>query len=322
MHIKKGCKFMIVILMKIAIIFSMAGVGFVANRLNVLPDESNRHLTSLLINITTPCMLLTSITNETLTDATFSATIQILMGTLVFFLVGMALSYGIVKLMRISTADQGVYMIILTTVNTGFMGFPITKAAFGNNALYFMVICNIVLNVYLYSLGILQINMGSRKLKSLKETLRPMLNPCLLASVAGIILLFSGIHLPSFLNEFMTTIGDITIPLSMIVVGVQLGGSDIRQMLSNKKLFAIALLSLILWPALTFLAVNWLPLAMISKLILTYAAAFPPAVIIVVIAAQEGKNAQLAAQGVALTTLLSMGSLPVVTLMLSAWFGV
>ncbi|MCB6992476.1 AEC family transporter [bacterium 210820-DFI.6.37] len=313
---------MAVILTKIVIIFAIAGVGFAANKLNVLPDESNRYLIALLINITSPCMLITSITSKELTSATFTATLQVLIGTVIFFLVGMALSYVIVKSMKAPVLDQGVYMIILTTVNTGFMGFPITKAAFGNEGLYFMAISNIVLNMYLYSLGILQLNTGSRTFKGVASTLKPMLNPCAISALVGIIMLFAGLRLPSALNDFLVMIGDVTIPLSMIVVGVQLGGSRFRQVIHNHRLFAISLISLIIWPLLTFLAVNWLPLQMMSKLTLTYAAAFPCAVIIVALAAQEGKNAQLAAEGVALTTLLSMGTLPIITMLLTAYFGV
>ncbi|MCI8647629.1 MAG: AEC family transporter [Firmicutes bacterium] len=312
---------MVVILTKIIIIFAMAGVGFAANRLKVLPDESNPHLIALLMNITAPCMLLTSITGKELTPSTLVATLQVLGGTVLFFLAGMAVSYVLVRGMKAPKADQGVYMSILTTVNTGFMGFPISKAAFGNDGLYFMAISNIILNIYLYSLGIIQLNMGSGKFKGLAATLKPMLNPCAISAVIGIVMLFCGLHIPSAVNEFLVAIGDITVPLSMIVVGVQLGGSDIRQVLRNRRLLAVTLMSLILWPLLTFLAVNWLPLEQMAKLTLIYASAFPSAVIIVALAAQEGKNAQLAAEGVASTTLLSMGSLPVITMLLTAYFG-
>ncbi|MCO7123845.1 AEC family transporter [Ihubacter massiliensis] len=283
---------MFVILSKIAIIFAMVGVGFIANKARALPDESNGYLISLLMNITAPCMLLTSITGKQLTPDTLSSTLEVLAGTIIFFLVGMAVSYGIVKVLRISSADQGVYMSILTTVNTGFMGFPITKAAFGNEALYFMVVSNIVLNIYLYSLGILQINMGEkRQFKGLKKALKPMLNMCSLAAVLGIIMLFSGFKIPSFFNELLTGI-------------------------------VISLINLILWPALTFLAVNWLPIHEMTKLILVYGAAFPTAVIVVALAAKERKNSQLAAEGVAMTTLFSMATLPFITMLLSTYYGI
>lgn len=312
---------MTIILTKIAIIFSMAGVGFIANKAKVLPSESNGHLIALLMNVTTPCMLITSITGKNLTADTFTGTLEVLAGTMVFFIAGMVLSLLVVRLLRVAPADQGVCMCILTSVNTGFMGFPVTKAAFGDEALFFMVISNIVLNIYLYSLALMQLNIGEkREHQGLKKTLKPMLNGCSLASIIGIVMLFAGLRLPSFANELLSDIGSITVPLSMIVVGVQLGSSKITQIIKNGKLILVALIAQIIWPMLTFLAVNWLPLQQMSKLILTYGAAFPTAVIVVALAAKERKNSQLAAEGVAMTTLFSMATLPIATMLLSAYY--
>lgn len=69
-------------------------------------------------------------------------------------------------------------------------------------------------------------------------------------------------------------------------------------------------------PFLTFLAVNWLPLTNPGKLILVFAAAFPCAVVTVAVATKEGRNADLMAEGVALTTLLSMITLPITAILL------
>ncbi len=313
---------MTVILTNIAIIFSMTGIGFLANKGRILPRESNEYLIALLMNVTAPCMLITSITEKDLTADTFSTTLEVLIGTILFFLAGMGLSFLVVRLLRVAPKDQGVCMCLLTTVNTGFMGFPVTKAAFGNEALFFMVISNIVLNLYLYSLALLQLNFGEKHSghRGLKKTLKPMLNGCSIAAMIGLVMLFAGLHLPFFLDELLSSVGDITVPLSMIVVGVQLGSSKITRIIKNGKLILISLIAQIAWPALTFLAVNWLPLQQMSKLTLTYAAAFPTAVIVVALAAKERKNSQLAAEGVAMTTLFSMATLPIVTMLLSAYF--
>ncbi|MGN0703245.1 MAG: hypothetical protein ACI4LD_01660, partial [Lentihominibacter sp.] len=84
----------------------------------------------------------------------------------------------------------------------------------------------------------------------------------------------------------------------------------------------ITVISLTLWPLFTFLAVNWLPLYTSVKLIMVYASAFPTIVMIVAIAARENKNASLAAESVALSTLFSILTLPVVTTLLSAYYGI
>lgn len=308
---------MLTVFLKIAAIFAMTAIGFIASKTGVLPAESKKYLSNMLLFITSPCMIIGSMTSQTLDTHTFELMIQIVAGSFIFFLAAMAVSFLIVKLMRCDKEDAGVLMVIITAVNTGFMGFPVTKAIFGNTYFFLMVIQNIVLNIYIYSMMVYQMNYGFRKKEGIKGMLMPMLNMCTYALIIGLVLMLLKVQLPDILADFINTIGDATIPVSMIVVGVQLSESSIRKMLTNKRLITASLCNVILIPVLTFLAVNWLPLAPESKLILIFAAAFPCAVVSTAIALKENRNAALMAEGVAMTTLLSMGTLPVTAIILT-----
>ena len=309
--------YMLTVFLKIAAIFAMTAIGFTASKTGVLPAESKKYLSNLLLFITSPCMIIGSMTSQTLDAHTFELMIQIVAGSFIFFLAAMAVSFLIVKLMRCDREDAGVLMVIITAVNTGFMGFPVTKAIFGNTYFFLMVIQKIVLNIYIYSMMVYQMNYGFRKKEGIKGMLMPMLNMCTYALIIGLVLMLLKVQLPDILADFINTIGDATIPVSMIVVGVQLSESSIGKMLTNKRLITASLCNVILIPALTFLAVNWLPLAPESKLILIFAAAFPCAVVSTAIALKENRNAALMAEGVAMTTLLSMGTLPVIAIILT-----
>lgn len=309
--------YMLTVFLKIAAIFAMTAIGFTASKTGILPAESKKYLSNLLLFITSPCMIIGSMTSQTLDAHTFELMIQIVAGSFIFFLAAMAVSFLIVKLMRCDREDAGVLMVIITAVNTGFMGFPVTKAIFGNTYFFLMVIQNIVLNIYIYSMMVYQMNYGFRKKEGIKGMLMPMLNMCTYALIIGLVLMLLKVQLPDILADFINTVGDATIPVSMIVVGVQLSESSIGKMLTNKRLITASLCNVILIPALTFLAVNWLPLAPESKLILIFAAAFPCAVVSTAIALKENRNAALMAEGVAMTTLLSMGTLPVIAIILT-----
>lgn len=304
-------------------IFAMVIIGYICCKTKVLPFEANEHLISLLINVTSPCLLITSITSKELTDELFMSTVQMLVGTAVYFAVGFILAYGIVRMLKVPGEDTGLYTMMLTAQNTGFMGFPVSKAAFGNEGLYYMVLSNILLNVYMYTAGMVQIGIGGeRKKLNFRKLMSSMLNMCSVSAVIGIVMLFLGIKLPAFLSDVMTPIGEANIPISMIVLGVQLAESDVLKIIKNVRLVVITVISLTVWPLLTFLAVNWLPLYSSVKLIMVYASAFPTIVMIVAIAARENKNASLAAESVALSTLFSILTLPVATTLLSAYYGV
>ena len=79
-------------------------------------------------------------------------------------------------------ADAGVYMSLMTTINSSFMGFPVMQAAFGEDGLYLMIMGNIVFNIYLYSFGIIQIKYGKKEKESALEKVKVIFNPCIIAS--------------------------------------------------------------------------------------------------------------------------------------------
>ena len=130
------------------------------------------------------------------------------------------------------------------------------------------------------------------------------------------------IQLPGPADEFFEMIGDSTIPLSMVMIGYQLAQRNLRGILANRKLVAASLLHMLVVPALTFLAVNWLPIADAAKVILIFAACFPTAVMPATIAAEEGKNAGLLSEGIALTTAMSIVTLPLAAFFLMHWYGI
>ena len=310
---------MISVFINILTVFAMVLIGYIACKKDIIPFAANDYFVKLLLSICIPCMIISSVATKTLSDDTFTQIMETIIGTSIYFVVGAIISYFIVKLLKYDPAsDQGVLMVILTSVNSGFMGFPITRALFGDDTFFLMVMNHSVLTVYLYSILIMQLNVGSHRgeRRSLKEILKPFCNACMIAAVLGFVILFAKIKLPEFIVNLTSTLGDATTPISMLVVGLQLSQSDFKKVLKNRKLIVVSLCNVVLMPLLTFLAVHWLPIANISKVAIIFGVAFPTAVITVALASNQKKNAGLMAEGVALTTLFSMVTLPLTAMAL------
>ena len=300
-------------------------VGFFLNRSRIIPSEANKYFVDVLMLITTPCMILTSVTANEFNDEMQSATVQVLICGVgffaVLFLLGLVLAKYVVRVKP--PEDLGVYVLSFATVNNGFMGFPITNAIFGGSILYLMIIHNICLTVFMYSAGPFILSMNSGKAEfSLKRLLKTFCNPSTIVSFAAVAMLVAGLHLPDMLNETVTLIGDVTVPLSMLVVGMQLGDSNMGRIVRNKDLLVLSLVKMFAAPALIFLLLNWLPVADTVKAALTFAAAFPTAVVTSAIALLEKKNSLLSAEMIALTTLISVACIPLCALFLHSYYGV
>lgn len=309
---------------KILSIFMIIAVGFVANKADIMPMAANKYLVGLLIRVTCPCMIVASITSNELREDTLSLSLQTLIGAVIFFTVSALVGWFIcAKIVKVLPRENiGVYTYSFGSINSGFIGFPITLALFGSSILYLMVIHNVLLSLYLYTFGIMLVNIGAsgRKL-DFKGFLNSFKNINSIAAAISIIMLFMGLKLPSVIFDCVEMIGDSTTPFSMLIVGMQLGECDFKEVLKNRKLIGISFLKMLLLPVLTFFMVNWLPFAAEVKVCLIFAASFPVAVAVVPVASEQNRDSLIAAEMVAITTLISLVVIPAMAAFLIGYYG-
>lgn len=312
---------MITILSKVMVIFAMMAVGYIAKKKWILPPGADGPVNAYVINIACPCLIVHSMANVGFGDSALKDGLQVFIGTAFFFSLSILLAWLFVRMIRYTPKeDHGVLVVMTSSMNTGFMGFPITKAIFGNYFLFLMVIENILLNVHMFVVTPQLLHIGESRSARRRSRLKSLLQPATLATMLGLILLFLQVELPGPVNEFLETIGDSTIPLSMVMIGFQLAQRNIRKVFVNHKLVAACFVRMLVIPFLTFLGVNWLPVADAVKVILIFAACFPSAVIPATLAAEEGKNAGLMSEGIALTTAMSVITLPLAAFFLMQWY--
>ena len=243
-------------------------------------------------------------------------------GAAVFFgLFALAGWFLCVKVMKLENdSNCGVYIMLFATINNGFMGLPITLEVFGEEAMFFVVFFQMMLLIFVFGPGIAITNYGDKKEKEKGKgsVIRNIFNHNTIAALLGILVMVTGLKLPELVMKPVGLIGDITTVISMLVIGIQLGTSNFRKIRGNRALMTESILKMLLVPVITFLLVNWLPISSVIKLALVFGAAFPSAVIVSPIAFTEGKDGTLAAEGVALTTLISVITIPAAALILSA----
>ena len=310
---------MVIILSKVASVFILMGLGFVLNRRGILPNEIDRTLSILLMNVSSPCLVLSTMASKEIGEGLWGNVLTALGLCLLYFAVFMALAEILCrKILKIpAEKDCGVYMMLFVSINNGFMGFPITLAIFGEDILFYMVFFQISLLLYLFGPGTVRLHYGDGEEFGRANAIRKILGPNTIAAVIGLIIMALSIKLPSFIMEPIDIVGDSTTMLSMLVIGMKLSMSDFRAILRNKYLVSESLIKMVLCPVVTFLLISWLPIAEEIKIMIIFGSAFPSAVACAAISSVENKNSVLAAEGVALTTLMSLVTIPVAAAVLS-----
>ena len=313
------------IFLKTGTLFLILGFGLVANKVKLIPTESLPYLITVLMSITTPCMLITSLSENELTDSLLLESGQMVLATAVAIILSILFAILLVKPLRYKPAeDQGVLVVLMTASNTAFMGIPVAQAVFGGKLFYLYVLGNAVYSVYTFGLVLLLLDLGSSKTVTRPRSHRlksMLLSAPLIGTYIGIFLLFTGIKLPGVLSGSIGLVGQMTGPLSMLVIGAQLGDCRPLEIMKNFKLMIVCLIDVIVIPAFVLLLLLPLPFPNEVKLSTVFLFTFPAAVVTSALAQQQGKNYTLMASGVSLTTLFSLVTLPVWTWFLQSHLG-
>lgn len=194
--------------------------------------------------------------------------------------------------------------------NAGFMGIPLVRACFGDDAVFFLVGFVALLNVLQWTYGASILSRGKAKM-GLKQIL---LNPISVGLFTGVFLFATGLgaKLPSVIQNTVKGISALNGPLAMLVLGVYLGQTDPKAMLVALKLYKLSVIRLVLIPAVTLLILWVLPIDSTIALTILTAACAPVGSNVAVYAQIYGEDYPYACQTVALSTLLSIVSMPLV----------
>lgn len=138
--------------------------------------------------------------------------------------------------------------------NAGFMGFPLITAVLGSDAVFFAAGFVALLNAlqWTYGQGILSHDWSTCSPKMILK------NPLVLSLAVGILIFMFGIPLPELLKTGITSLAALNGPLAMIILGIYLAQTDIKTIFTDKHLFFVSLIRLILIPAVSLLTMNLL----------------------------------------------------------------
>jgi len=292
-------------------IFLLLLVGYLAKCLGVLRTSDSTVINSLLLNFTLPAFIFMAFRGVHLSRG--QAFAPVAMQALQVLLLALAYIGG--RAMKLDRRTTGGLMMAAAFGNTGFLGYPVTVAAFPTNRDALptaVVIDEFGMALALYTVGIVVASAfgGSRFDWSGALTFLKM--PSLLATVAG--LLLRSYTLPQPLLSALSYLGAATVPLAMISLGLMLTGSSIAA--SVKPAGLVVLLKMGVAPLLMHFAMTTIGANPTVHDVAVLQAAMPSAILTGIFSARYGSNAAFVATAVFLTTILSIPLIPVTLLLI------
>lgn len=291
-------------------LMAMMALGFLLCKASVIDRDFNKKLTGLLNNCALPATILAAVLEQP-PGRNMDKFLLVTLVSFGYYLIMPAVAFLFVKLCRfIPSREQGQYMFMLTFSNVGFMGIPVVQALFGNEGVLYAAVLNIAFNVSSFTIGVLQINYGFENGKG-SINLRKLLSPCVIASVTALLIYLSGLRVPEDVISICSTVGGITTPTAMILIGSTLGNMKVKEVFGDWIAYPFTLFKQVVLPVLIMWVIGLVVKDTMMNNVLSVLMLMPVANLAVILSYQYDRDEKLATRVVLISTLVSIVTIPV-----------
>lgn len=299
-------------------IFIIMLPGYILKKLGILTNEYTEGMSSLITNITFPCLIIISMQMEFSMEILNNCKYAIIIFACIIA-VTMIVAKLVNKIVKLPKTQSGIFTFMLIFGNTGFIGLPVLNGLFGKEAVLYGALCDALYNVFMFTIGLSLIRPSEETDRKaiVKQTLKESLNPCFFGLVIGLVLFITKTTIPEIISGPMESIGNITSPLAMIVVGSHLANIKFRDLFASKHSYIVCLLKLIIVPIIGIIFVKLIiGTGSLLASVLVVESAMPVAMCSVIFSEQYKADVSFAVKGTMLTTLMCIITIPVFTILL------
>ena len=312
------------LLQQMIALFLFMMIGYFMSRKGILDRKGEKTLSWLILNVANPSMILSgSISEQNHLSAEELGTTLLI--AVIMYVLLIPAGIAVTKCFRAPKQREGIYHLMFIFSNIGFMGFPLANAMYGPTAVVLASIFTIPFNILIYTYGMTVVEKSAAVADAIEEgakeqsagsVLKKLINPGTVCCALAVV--FTLIHpvMPTFVHTTVTNLANLTAALSMMVIGASLTAFPLKELITDHRLILYTLVRLIVVPVA---GVSFAKLFLHSDMmlgILFIMLATPVASMVAMFAQQADGDYEFAARGVALSTVLSVITMPVVSMLL------
>lgn len=292
------------------VLFIIVILGYVACKLGYMGDKFDKKLSSIVVDITCPLLVLSSVMGDELPDRTLILPL-LGVGFLTYILL-LVFGFWVPRLITKNHDDQGMIGFALMFANVGFIGYPIVSSIFGPHAVFYAALLNMPNTFFIFTAGVMLIK-GEYSLKQFNP--KVLVSPAMLGAFLAAIIVALGIQTPDIIARPVTMVGNITVPAALMIIGSSMAKLPIREIIGSPKVYITALLRLTIVPLSIYFLFKACEVSDLVNNINTVVIAMPVASFGTMFCLKYGRNPSLITETTFITTLGSIITIPLITLL-------
>ena len=294
-------------------LFTMVILGYAACKLGYMGDKFDKKLSSIVVDITCPLLVLSSVMGDEMPDRSL---ILPLVGVgFLTYIILLVFGFWVPRFISKNHDDQGMIGFSLMFANVGFIGYPIVASIFGPKAVFYAALLNVPNTFFIFTAGVMLVK-GEYSIRQFNP--KVLLSPALIGAFIAALLVAFGVHTPEMIARPITMVGNITVPAALMIIGSSLARLPLREIIGSGKVYATSFLRLVIVPLSLYFLFRICGVNTLINNINTVVIAMPVASFGTMFCMKYGRNPSLMTEATFITTLFSIITIPLITLLFGA----
>lgn len=289
-------------------LFLLLVLGFVLFKCHIFDEYTNKKISALIVNVASPMLIISSIAGV---EGSNKSIVFLMIGAGILMYIGFIILGKIInRLFPFPKKDWPVYECMVVFANTGFMGYPVLLDVFGQEAVFYASLIHMAFNLFVYTYAIMCLTKGDDS--EFKLNFKQLLTPGIILIFVGIFIYLFDIQLPSVLMDTINSVGSLTAPLSMMMIGSSLAVYPIKNSFTDWRSYVFAFVRLMIVPFVTMIMCRLLHIDAYYANITIITNAMPVGSMVLMLATQYNANVKIVTRNIVVSTLLSVITIPIV----------
>lgn len=294
-------------------LFTMVILGYTACKLGYMGDKFDKKLSSTVVDITCPLLVLSSVMGDEMPDRSL---ILPLVGVgFLTYIILLVFGFWVPRFISKNHDDQGMIGFSLMFANVGFIGYPIVASIFGPKAVFYAALLNVPNTFFIFTAGVMLVK-GEYSIRQFNP--KVLLSPALIGAFIAALLVAFGVHTPEMIARPITMVGNITVPAALMIIGSSMARLPLREIIGSGKVYATSFLRLVIVPLSVYFLFRLCGVNTLINNINTVVIAMPVASFGTMFCMKYGRNPSLMTEATFITTLFSIITIPLITLLFGA----
>ena len=301
----------------VAVILFLTGVGYFCSALGWMTPDAKSFLTKYLMRFAVPVMSVYSMRTNLSMDLLRGSWSMLLIPTITQILLYTGAGF-LGKQLRLAPQRNSVFKLMCAVSNAMFIGYSMCLELFGESCVPYVMLYFLINTAFSQMIGISGIRRSSgQPAKSVGAEIAAFLRmPTVIGVLVGILLILVDWTPPAVLMSCARYINNTVTPLALLAVGNVIHSIGLKNLKLNLLTWIVMGFRFLLAPGICLLLCAVFRVTGLARSVLTVMTAMPVLAQTVVASSEYGGDEELAAQGVAISTLACFIVIPVLMLLL------